>query len=192
MKQSELIKQLSNEDLRKSVIYSQLLFIVIAALLSLVLFEDLRTWTFIIQFDISEVVYFGILPGILIVLVDLVLMRFLPSKHYDDGGINKRIFSDISIDKILLLTFLIALSEELLFRGVIQTNFGYIFASVSFAIVHVRYLRKPVLLISILFVSFLIGYMYEVTDNLLVTIFSHFIVDFLLGIFIRYKSWGES
>src|SRR5699024_11474282 len=59
---------------------------------------------------------------------------------------------------------------ELLFRGVLQTTFGYIPASVIFALVHVRYLSKPVLLISVLLISFFIGYLFEVTGNLYVTI----------------------
>ncbi|WP_042145727.1 CPBP family intramembrane glutamic endopeptidase [Paucisalibacillus sp. EB02] len=191
MKQSEIIKQLTDQELRKSVVYSQLLFIIITLLVSFILFDSLTKWTSLVHFDIKEIVYFGMLPGIIIVVIDLIMISILPKKLYDDGGINKRIFSGMSLPNIFILTLLIAVSEELLFRGVVQTTFGYIIASLSFAFVHFRYLKKPVLLISIVFVSFLIGYMYEITGNLLVSITSHFIVDFLLGLVIRYKIWGD-
>jgi uncharacterized protein len=191
MKQSEIIKQLTDEELRKSVIYSQVLFLFISFIVSLLLFDSLMKWTSLFQFDIKEIVYLGIVPGIVIVALDLITISLLPKKFYDDGGINQRIFSNISLPKIFALTLLIAFSEELLFRGIIQTTFGYLTASLIFALFHIRYLKKPVLLISILFISFLIGYIYEITGNLLVTITAHFIVDFLLGLVIRYKIWGD-
>jgi len=191
MKQSEIIEQLTDHELRKSVIYSQILFLIISLLVSFLLFDSLEEWTSLFHLDMKEIVYFGLFSGIIIVVVDLIMISLLPKSLYDDGGINKRIFSGMSLPNIFFLTLLIAVSEELLFRGVIQTTFGYMIASISFAFVHFRYLNKPVLLISIIFVSFLIGYMYEHTGNLLVTITSHFIVDFLLGLVIRYKIWGD-
>ena len=86
---------------------------------------------------------------------------------------------------MFILSFTVAFAEELLFRGVLHTTFGYFIASTIFALAHFRYLTKPILFISILFVSFYIGYLFEITGNLVVTIAAHFIVDFLLGLFIR-------
>ncbi|WP_047985334.1 CPBP family intramembrane glutamic endopeptidase [Ornithinibacillus californiensis] len=191
MKQSELIKQLSEEDLRKAVVYSQILFLLIAFMASFILFDSLTTWTSLFQFDYKEIVYYGVVTGIIIVLIDLILIVYVPVKYYDDGGINKRIFTNLSPIKILFLTLLISIAEESLFRGVVQSTFGYLVASIIFAIVHVRYLKKPVLLTSVLIVSFILGYLYEITNNLFVTITAHFIVDFLLGLAIRYKLWGD-
>lgn len=85
---------------------------------------------------------------------------------------------------------LVAIAEELLFRGVIQTTFGYLISSTLFALIHFRYLKKPVLLISVLFVSFYIGYIFILTENLLVTITAHFVVDFTLGLVIRFQKRG--
>jgi uncharacterized protein len=191
MKQSELLKQITDDELRKSVLYSQILFLLIAFGLSLFLFDDLVVWKSLFHFNLTEVVYFGVLPGIGIVLIDMILMHFLPMDYFDDGGINKRVFSNLSMTKIVLLTLFIAVAEEALFRGVIQTTFGFMFASLLFAGVHVRYLKKPVLLVSVLFVSFLLGFLYEITDNLLVTVMAHFIVDVLSGLLIRFKYRGE-
>lgn len=89
--------------------------------------------------------------------------------------------------KFFLYTWFIAIAEELLFRGVLQTVFGFFSASVIFILVHFRYLNKPVLLISVIVTSFLLGFLYEATGNLYTVIVTHFIVDFLLGMIIHFK-----
>ncbi|WP_449353888.1 lysostaphin resistance A-like protein [Virgibacillus natechei] len=190
MKQSEIIKIMSAEELKKQLLLSQFLFLFIGFILSIFLFNKLTDWFIYINWDINEIVYYGVIPGLIIVFIDILLMIVLPKRYYDDGGINERIFKNQSIAYIFILSLVVAISEEVLFRGVIQTTFGYVFASVLFALVHFRYLKKPVLLVSVLFVSFYIGYMFEITGNLLVTIIAHFTVDFLSGLLIRFPKWG--
>lgn len=190
MKQSEIIKMMSDEELKKQLLLSQFLFLFIGFILSIFLFNKLTDWFIYINWDINEIVYYGVIPGLIIVFIDILLMIVLPKRYYDDGGINERIFKNQSIAYIFILSLVVAISEEVLFRGVIQTTFGYVFASVLFALVHFRYLKKPVLLVSVLFVSFYIGYMFEITGNLLVTIIAHFTVDFLSGLLIRFPKWG--
>ena len=187
MKQSELIKQLSDRALKINLVISQVIFLGIALLLSFFLFDHFSDWATLFIWDIQEVIYFGALPALCIVGMDLLLMRMLPESAFDDGGINERIFSYRSISFIFSVALLVAVSEELLFRGVIQSTFGYVPASILFAVVHFRYLRKPVLFLSVLVVSLIIGYLFVITENLFVTITLHFIVDFLLGLFIRFK-----
>ncbi|ASK63314.1 CPBP family intramembrane metalloprotease [Virgibacillus phasianinus] len=189
-KQSDIIKQLSDHDLKVQLIISQLVLIFIGFFLSNFLFDSLAMWMDYLTFSIFDVLYYGVIPGILIVLFDLACMYTFPKKHYDDGGINERIFSNLSVGEIFFLTLLISIAEELLFRGVLQTSFGYSVASLLFALVHFRYLQKPVLLVSILFVSFYIGYIFVLTESLLVTIVAHFMVDFILGLVIRFQKRG--
>src|SRR5699024_8268823 len=124
---------------------------------------------------------YGVLQAIILVIVEMILYKILDDAHFDDGGINKKIFQGEQIRWIIIITLIVAISEEVLFRGVIQTTFGYIFASSLFAIIHIRYLKKPILFLLVLFTSFLIGYLFLITENLLVTIFFHFFVDLLLG-----------
>jgi len=187
VKQNEIIQQLSDKELKKQLFLSQLIFFIISLVLSLFLFDSLTDWLLYFNWDINEMIYYGLFPGFIIVGIDLIIIRFFPKKYYDDGGINERIFSNQSVLFILLLSFTVAVSEELLFRGVIQTTFGFVFASLLFAFVHIRYLSKPVLFFSVLFVSLYIGYLFEITGNLVVTITTHFVVDFLLGLLIRLK-----
>lgn len=190
MKQDELLRNISDTDLRKSIILSQILFLLIALFLSLVLFEHIFDWFQYFKFNLKEIIYYGIFPGFIIVAIDLILLYLLPARHLDDGGMNKRVFQNRSVIDIFFLVLIIAIAEEVLFRGVIQTTFGFMIASIIFALVHVRYLKKPVLFVSVLLVSFYIGFIFEITENLYVTITMHFTIDFLLGLMIRFQKWG--
>jgi uncharacterized protein len=190
MSQRDIILGMTERELRKQVILSQGFLLGASIVLSLLLFESIGDWFQYFYWNPKDIIYFGLLPGIIIVLIDVILMRILPKSTFDDGGVNKKLFTGQRVSSIFFLTLLIAWSEEMLFRGVIQTSFGYVFASVFFAIVHLRYLKKPVLLVSVLMISFYIGYLFEQTGNLFVTITAHFIVDFLLGLTIRYYKGG--
>ena len=88
----------------------------------------------------------------------------------------------------MLIAALVAISEEILFRGVIQTNTGLIISSIIFAVVHYRYLFNWFLFTNIILLSFLIGYIYLVTNNLVVTIVMHFFIDFILGLIIKFRT----
>src|SRR5699024_12648954 len=96
------------------------------------------------------------------------------------------IFQGEQISWIIIITLIVAISEEVLFRGVIQTTFGYIFASSLFAIIHIRYLKKPILFLLVHFTSFLIGYLFLITENLLVTFVFFFLFVFLLVLYVYF------
>lgn len=187
MSQKHIIDQMSDDELYQSLIFSQFILFSLAITLSIFLFEQMSHWLELFIFDFEQIFYYGCLAGLLIVFIDLLLMSILPKKYFDDGGINERIFKNRSILQIFIIAFIVAVSEELLFRGIIQTVFGYFIASTLFALVHIRYLRKPVLLVSVFLISFYLGYLYKITGNLFVTIVAHFLVDFLLGLMIRYN-----
>ncbi|GEL76132.1 CPBP family intramembrane glutamic endopeptidase [Tenuibacillus multivorans] len=183
--QAEIVKQLSNKELLLNVYASQLLFVLLAFGLAWLWFDDFNHLFGLFKLNWNELLLLGLIPGVTVVMIDLIFIKWIPEKYYDDGGINNRIFTSLSIPQIFLIALVVSFSEELLFRGVIQTSFGYVIASVLFALVHFRYLNKIVLLVSVLILSFLLGYIYEITNNLLVPIVAHFIIDFLLGIYYR-------
>lgn len=190
-RQADLIKQMSDREVVIQLAATQLILLAVALVISLFLFDSYwAEWLGFFSITPSRWVLYGVIPGLLILLIDLALMYILPKKYYDDGGINEKVFENRTVRGILFLTVLIACSEEMLFRGVLHTELGYVPASVLFAVIHFRYLTKPVLLLSVLFVSFFIGYMFEVTGSLTVTITAHFIVDFVLGLWIRWGKWG--
>lgn len=186
--QSELIKQMSGVQVRQSVYLSQVVFILIAFATSLFLFTSLINWYDLFELNLQQLFIYGAVPAVVLVLIEILLTKVVSKEALDDGGINEKVFKDASVGAIFLLALVVAIAEELLFRGVLQTTFGLFIASGIFAVIHVRYLKKPVLFIFVVLTSFLIGYLFEVTNNLLVVIVFHFMVDFLLGLFIKYRN----
>ncbi|MFZ3588613.1 CPBP family intramembrane glutamic endopeptidase [Bacillus sp. DJP31] len=182
--QSELIKQMTDREVLFHLYLTQLSLLLIASILGFFLF-DIRSFMDIWDLNVVEIVSYGGMMGIAVIVVDLWLMKVLPKHYFDDGGINERVFQKRSILHIFFLSLLIAVTEEWLFRGVIQTHYGIYFASIVFTLLHVRYLKKWVLFIIVMTLSFLLGWLYESTQNLYVTIFAHFLIDFIFGVKIR-------
>ena len=183
----ELINGLTDKDLLFHLYMTQIILCAISLLLGFIFFDHFSYLDKIILDDV-HLFTIGIPAGIIIVIIDLILMKCLPSSFYDDGGLNERIFKNRNTLHIIIIAIFVAFSEELLFRGIIQTKVGLILASVIFAIIHYRYLFNWFLFVNIVLLSFFIGIIFEWTDNLAVTIVMHFVIDFLLGMYIKYKS----
>lgn len=185
--QSELIKQMTGKQVRQSVFLSQGLFIIIALGLSGILFSSYHDWFELFNVNLQEILFFGALPALILVIVEILLSKVVSKEALDDGGINEKVFRDASVATIFVLALVVAIAEELLFRGVLQTTFGLFIASGIFAVIHERYLKKPLLFIFVVLTSFLIGYLFHLTNNLFVVIAFHFLLDFLLGLFFKYR-----
>lgn len=185
-KQAELIKHLTDEELYKQLLLTQGLLLMAAVIIGYFAFSDYEQFTVLLQLDRWSV-FVGFLAGLLVVCMDLMGMRYLPASYYDDGGINERVFQSLSVPKIIFLTALIAISEEILFRGVIQANWGIWVASLIFAVIHVRYLSHWYLFLNIVLLSLFIGLLFERTESLLATIVMHFVIDLLLGLYLNKK-----
>ena len=121
------------------------------------------------------------------VAVDFLVSRWVPEEVTDDGGINDMIFRNRPLWHISLLCFVVAVCEELLFRGAIQHAFGPYWTSILFAAVHVRYLRHWLLTGLVFSISYGLGKLYMVTGTLWAPVAAHFAIDFIMGSFIRYR-----
>ena len=181
----ELINRATDKELQNSLYLTQVMILIISFILGMFLFDDLAEFMALFIWDLQQIILWGGIAGVAVVLLDLILMKLLPSHYYDDGGLNERIFRSRSIPQIAFIAAIVAVPEELLFRGMIQTHFGLISASIIFAIVHYRYLFNWYLFLNVIGLSFFIGYVYLQTNNILVTIFMHFLIDFLLGCHIK-------
>lgn len=187
MKQADLIKKMTDKEILLNLYITQLIMLVLALGLGWFLFDS---WADLVQkfkWDPFTIFVVGGGSAFIIVLFELMLEKILPKKMLDDGGINERVFQNRSVFHIFVLVTIIAFAEEILFRGVLQTHFGLIPASLLFAIIHVRYLRKVILFVITVSLSFYLGWLYLVTDNLLVPIFTHFTIDFVLGCILRFR-----
>jgi len=190
-RQADLINEMEDREVIFHLYLTQFIIIFLAAVVGFFLFDNLDSFFKIWKLNLKEILLFGGGSAIIVIVLDAILMKILPEHMYDDGGINEKVFRRRPVWHIFIICFIVAISEELFFRGVIQTHFGYVIASVVFAVLHLRYLYKWVLLLEVILLSFYIGWIYLITENLLATIFMHFLIDFVFALLIRFKYLRE-
>lgn len=185
-KQALIAQNLTPKELLLSAYLSQGIILILAIIFSFFIF-DWNDFVSMLNFDWKWVIL-AAFSGVAIVIFDIVLMKLLPKHFFDDGGINKKLFANQSVGSIFCLALVVAIAEEWLFRGVIQSKFGLIFATLVFAFIHIRYWSHWFLLIGVVLISFLIALIYQLSGNQLIpVIVMHFTIDFLLGLYIRKK-----
>ena len=184
-KQSEIIKQLSDRELLLKLYVSQFIMLLVAMVLSRFLFGSWFYPLTLISWNVYHVLI-GVLAGLFVVFLEIIAVKFLPESWFDDGGVNERVFQGRSPLHIAFLSVVIGFSEEVLFRGVLQTSFGIIPASIIFALIHFRYLQNYFLFTFTVSISFYIGFLYFITGNLLTAIICHIVIDMLLGWGLRF------
>lgn len=191
MKQREIIKEISDQQLQQSLLYTQLLLLGLSMVCILFSFPSYQKVLSFLKWNSWEVIIVSGGIAIIALTNDFILMKFVPEEWLDDGGINERLFKNMHLGKIVGYTLLIAVSEELFFRGVLQTQLGLVISSIIFALVHIRYLDRILLFITVVVISFMFGIAFEATESLIVTIIAHFLIDFILGCYIRFFSSEE-
>ncbi|RHW41218.1 CPBP family intramembrane metalloprotease [Neobacillus notoginsengisoli] len=186
-KHKELIGQLTDKELLFHLYATQLFLLAISLVLSMVLPGKTRILG-LFDWGDKAVITIGIPAGLAIVILDLILMKILPPSYFDDGGLNDKIFSGRSLPHIVFIAGVVAVSEEILFRGIIQEKTGLFIASIIFAVIHYRYLFNWFLFLNIVVLSFFIGAIYYWTGNLAVTVTMHFVIDCFLGMILKVKN----
>lgn len=131
--------------------------------------------------------YWGAGAAAAVVAVDIGISRWIPDDAKDDGGVNERIFRSRPLWHIVLLCAIVALCEELLFRGALQHAFGPYWTSIIFAAIHVRYLKHWIPTGLVFAISYGFGLLLTHTGTIWAPIFAHFLVDLVMGIIIRYR-----
>ncbi|WP_326156700.1 CPBP family intramembrane glutamic endopeptidase [Bacillus halotolerans] len=182
-----MIQHLSDRDILKQLYMTQLLIIIVSAAAVLFFFQDASDFFRLWHIRDIRIIWYGVSLAVIVILADMAIMKWCPPHLYDDGGINKKLFSKRPIPHIIFLTLLISFAEEMLFRGVLQTHIGLWAASLVFAVLHFRYLTKWLLFIMVTAISFLLGQIYEWTGNLFVPVTAHFIIDAVFACQIRFE-----
>lgn len=177
--------QLSERELNRSLLVSQLFLLILALILSQILFSDASWFTLMTQWDFKAVFIWGTLVGALVVGVQIFLSKILPKSWLEDDGLDVCLFRNKTTFSVLWITLCIAGIEEFLFRGVLQTRFGLWFALLIFVLAHTRYFKKMVLFVLLVFISLLLGLLFEWTNNLWAVMFAHFIIDFILVLYMQ-------
>ncbi len=184
-RQRDVVATLTDKELVFQVYLSQAMMLVLASICGLFLFESWAAFWALIEFDLQSILVIGGGAALAVVILDIILDRFLPERWLDDGGINERVFRGLTLPRLIGLCLVVSIVEELLFRAVLQTAFGLVIASTIFAVIHFRYLDKPILFLNVWLVSFFLGTIFLWTGNILVTIAAHFLIDFILGLIVR-------
>lgn len=119
--------------------------------------------------------------------IDFLLSRFVKEEYLDDGGINQMLFRNRPIWHIAIISIIVAICEELLFRGAIQHGIGPYWTSILFALIHVRYLRHWIPTGWVFLSSYALGYIYIQAGTIWAPIVCHFLIDFISGLVIKYR-----
>ena len=189
-RQSEQIKQMTDREVLIHLYITQGLLLLLAGGSSLFLFAR-EEWRRLWQFELRDVLVYGAGGAAFVLAAEFLAMRYLPDDWHDDGGVNEKIFRGRSIPHLFFLCALIAVTEEWLFRGIVQTHWGLWAASAIFAVMHVRYLEKWFLFMVVVLLSLFLGVLYEQTDSLWAAITAHFLIDFVLALHVRFKRGAE-
>ncbi len=134
-----------------------------------------------------NVVWWGAGLAAAVVAVDLLIARWVPDEANDDGGVNDRIFRNRPVWHIAVLSFVVAVCEELLFRGAIQHAIGPYWTSIIFATIHVRYLRHWIPTGLVFSISYGLGWIYIQSGSIWAPILAHFLIDLIMGLIIRFR-----
>lgn len=148
-----------------------------------------RSWQEMFALDgWQTALLYGTLAALFVIAAEILLIMTLPRDTFDDGGLNERLFRDLSGWQIVLLCLVVAVSEELLFRAVMQPKLGIWWTSILFTIVHVRYWKKWVMVAVVFGISLLFGGLVIRTGTVWTAIWAHFLIDATLGYFVK-KGW---
>lgn len=122
-----------------------------------------------------------------VLLVNWAISSFVPEEAADDGGINEKIFARRPVWHIAVLSLVVSLCEEMLFRGAVQHAFGPYWTSILFAAIHVRYLRHWIPTGLVFSISYGLGWIMEIGGTIWAPVAAHWIIDFALGLAIRFR-----
>ncbi|MEK8127436.1 type II CAAX endopeptidase family protein [Paenibacillus filicis] len=122
-----------------------------------------------------------------VLLVDMTVSRWVPPEVTDDGGINEKLFGNRPLWHIAVMSLVVAICEELLFRGAIQASWGPYWTSILFAAIHFRYLQHWLMTGLVFSISYGLGWIYIQTGSIWTPILAHFLIDFVMGCILRYR-----
>ena len=95
------------------------------------------------------------------------------------------VFSQARILDLVAISLVAGIAEEILFRGLIQTQLGILPASILFGLAH---LITPAYAVIATIMGFYIGFIFQVFDSLLIPIQLHFIYDLFALLYLRYHT----
>ncbi|WP_232696288.1 CPBP family intramembrane glutamic endopeptidase [Brevibacillus daliensis] len=178
-------EQLDDRTLLLNLWLSQAILLGIAVVSTFFIYSNDELLQLFTSIDSRGLLYAALFVGF-IVSLNLIMDKTLPADWLDDGGLNERLFRSQSLPMIMLICIVVGISEEWLFRGVIQHFMGNFWTSVIFTLIHIRYLKKILLVLVVFGTSYLLGLLFIHTQSLGIVMLAHAVVDFLLALALKY------
>jgi len=141
--------------------------------------------------ELGKIILWGVGYAGIFLGANMILSRYVPEEVSDDGGINEKLFGKRPLWHILAISTIVAICEEILFRGAIQHAFGPYWTSILFAAIHIRYLQHWIMTALVFGVSYGLGWIYIQTGSLWTPIIAHLVIDFVMGCIIRFRKSEE-
>ncbi|ARK25158.1 CAAX protease family protein [Sporosarcina sp. P37] len=174
-------------------VFSSFTFVCSAVIFALVIYDVLTIGNIFSVNNPIESIMIAVISSVALLAFGVLLTFIIPSKHIDDTN---KTYQDHSLSAIIIFMFIIVLFEELLFRGIIQ-NLLFVFTdhqwiailstTLLFLAAHVQYFKKPIMFLNIFIPGLVFGWIYFKTNNLLVPVFVHFILNVGMTILFKYK-----
>ena len=129
--------------------------------------------------------FLGTAVALIGIFVQFVAWKVFPIGAFDDGGVN-RLLLELPAQVLLPMFIIGAFSEEVVVRGVVQPGigaylgslYGILITSILFTLMHLRYLKKPVLMCGVFMISLILCSLYGFTGTLWATVYAHFLYNF--------------
>ena len=139
----------------------------------LLIYRKCGQWIGLLPSEISLADFGWLLAGLICAFIVLfAFIKLIPMKMMYDP--NVRLLADSFSMKFLGVYFIPnAFYEELLFRGALQPLLGLVPASLIFALVHISYYKKPVLLVEAFCQGLILGLMFQLTGSVWITTIAH-------------------
>ncbi|TXK76558.1 type II CAAX endopeptidase family protein [Paenibacillus sp. N3.4] len=180
------LSELNDRTLLLNLYITQLLTLIIGIVILFFQSNHKILSMFTIQGGWSIVIW-GCSFAVIVLGFDVFISRWVPKEVSDDGGINEMLFGNRALWHIALISFIVAVCEEVLFRGAIQYAWGPYWTSILFAAIHIRYLQHWLMTGMVFGISYGLGWIYVQTGSLWTPIIAHFIIDFVMGCLLRFN-----
>lgn len=186
----EIMKNMSKKEITRVFLLQNGLLILLGIGI-IFISTGILNWMGHLSFD-WLFVFIGIVLASVLGGLNIWLDRLLPERLTDDGGMNRLIFKHRKPLDIFLLCCLIGITEEFIFRGIIQVYFGFWASVILFVLVHFRYLNKVYLLFHVIITSIIIAGLFQISNqNLIAVIIFHIVFNFIGALDMRNRYQNE-
>ncbi|MBL1209188.1 MAG: CPBP family intramembrane metalloprotease [Geminocystis sp. GBBB08] len=172
-----------------------LAFMGVTAVILLTIAQIWRTFASIrivpVEFNITAI-FLGIIIAFGIIVATSILDATLESYRRSAEDYLELIVTPLVFPDLIWLGLLPGLSEELLFRGVMIPAFGYdlfaiIVSSILFGVLHLSDKQNWYYVLWAIVIGLILGYSVYFTNNLLVPILAHSLINFFSGLIWKIK-----